>query len=147
MRYLYLTLLSCLLAAIPVHAEDAVKAVAKAGVSAAFNELEKQTIYKYFGEHQEAYHEHEVVEDEGDGRGGKSKHKKKGLPPGIAKKLARGGTMPPGIAKQYLPNDLDRQLPPVPQGYERSIVGNDVLLVEINTGKIADIITDAVLGK
>ena len=147
MRYLYLTLLSCLLAAIPVHAEDAVKAVAKAGVSAAFNELEKQTIYKYFGEHQEAYHEHEVVEDEGDGRGGKSKLKKKGLPPGIAKKLARGGTMPPGIAKQYLPNDLDRQLPPVPQGYERSIVGNDVLLVEINTGKIADIITDAVLGK
>ena len=30
----------------------------------------------------------------------------KPLPPGIAKKIARGGTLPPGIAKRYLPQDL-----------------------------------------
>src|SRR5690348_11509914 len=34
------------------------------------------------------------------------------LPPGIAKKLARGGSLPPGIAKRYFPNDLIGQLPP-----------------------------------
>jgi hypothetical protein len=147
MRYIFLIVLSFLIdAALPVQAEDVAGAVAREGVRAAFEELERQMIYKYFGEHRSyVYEDEDDDEKEYDGDKGK-KHKKKGLPPGIAKKLERGGTLPPGIAKQFLPDDLERQLPPAPHGYERRIVNHDVLLVEIDTGKIADIITDAVLG-
>jgi len=67
----------------------------------------------------------------------------KPLPPGIAKKVARGGTLPPGIAKRYLPTPLDTRLPPCAPGTERLILGNDVLLVEISTGAIIDTIKQA----
>ena len=126
-----------ILTAPPVYADDDGGAVLRAGVHAAFHELERQMIYKYFKGH---VYEPVVYEE----RGGPPK--KKGLPPGIQKKLARGGTLPPGIAKQYLPDGLQKQLPPAPHGYERRIVGSDVLLVAIDTGVIADIITDAILG-
>jgi len=65
------------------------------------------------------------------------------LPPGIAKKVARGGSLPPGIAKRYLPRDLDLRLPPPPTGIERVVVGGDVLLVQISTGAILDMIRGA----
>ena len=96
--------------------------VAHAGIGAAFEELERQLITKFFGEHRGYYRDHDQ-EYQGDDEHtkGKGKPKKKGLPPGIAMKLERGGTLPPGIAKQYLPADLERQLPPVRQGYERRI--------------------------
>jgi Ni/Co efflux regulator RcnB len=126
-----------ILTAPPVYADDDGGAVLRAGVHAAFHEFERQMIYKYFKGH---VYEPVVYEE----RGGPPK--KKGLPPGIQKKLARGGTLPPGIAKQYLPDGLIKQLPPPPHGYERRIVGSDVLLVAIDTGVIADIITDAILG-
>ena len=66
----------------------------------------------------------------------------KPLPPGIAKKVARGGSLPPGIAKRYLPNDLLVQLPARP-GYQWMVVGTDVLLVAAATGLIVDILIDA----
>jgi hypothetical protein len=45
-----------------------------------------------------------------------------------------------------LPADLVRQLPPVREGYERSILEDmTVVLIETATGRIADIIVDAVL--
>jgi hypothetical protein len=65
----------------------------------------------------------------------------KPLPPGIAKKVARGGSLPPGIAKRYLPNDLLVQLPPRP-GYQWVVVGTDVLLIAAATGIIVDILED-----
>jgi hypothetical protein len=77
------------------------------------------------------------------GKGGKGKGAK-GLPPGIAQKLARGGTLPPGLAKRDLPADLERRLPPVAAGTERQIVGNDVVLIEKGTNLILDIIRDVV---
>lgn len=145
MRYLILSMISLLLFNItPVRADDVATAVVREGVKASFDELERQMIYKYFGEHT-AYREEQNYEHEHDYKK-KGNSKKKGLPPGIKMKLERGGTMPPGIAKRYLPDDLDHQLPPPPHGYERTIVGNDVLLVDIDTGKIADIVTDALLG-
>ncbi|MGK2741043.1 anti-virulence regulator CigR family protein [Tepidicaulis sp. LMO-SS28] len=64
------------------------------------------------------------------------------LPPGIAKNLARGKPLPPGIAKRYLPGDLRGRLPYY-EGYERLIVGDDVLLVAAATGIIVDILEDA----
>ena len=140
MRYIMIFILNLLLVtSIPAQAEEVTKAVAREGIRAAFEEFERQMIYKYFGEHP-YHHEHEYEYDSG------KKAKKKGLPPGIQKKLARGGTLPPGIAKQYLPDDLSRQLPPPPHGYERVIHGSDILLVEIDTGKIADIVADVIVG-
>jgi Nickel/cobalt transporter regulator len=64
------------------------------------------------------------------------------LPPGIAKNLARGKPLPPGIAKRNLPPGLVGHLPPRP-GYEWVAVGRDVALVAIATGVVADILRDA----
>jgi hypothetical protein len=64
-----------------------------------------------------------------------------GLPPGIAKNLARGKPLPPGIAKRYLPPGLLGRLPPRP-GYEWVAVGRDVVLIAIATGIIVDILGD-----
>jgi hypothetical protein len=63
------------------------------------------------------------------------------LPPGIAKNLARGKPMPPGIAKRDLPNNLTSQLP-MRDGWNRFLVGNDIFLVDEKTGTIADVIKD-----
>jgi Ni/Co efflux regulator RcnB len=76
---------------------------------------------------------------------GGGKHKQKGLPPGIAKNLQRGKPLPPGIAKQHLPSGLVSALPAPPRGYERIVVDGRVLLVEIATQVIHDILMDAVL--
>ena len=64
------------------------------------------------------------------------------LPPGIARKVARGGELPPGIAKKTLPTSLLAQLPARP-GEEWRVVGTDVLLVEIATNVIVDLLKDA----
>ena len=76
---------------------------------------------------------------------GKRGKKAKGLPPGIAKNLAQGKPLPPGIAKQYLPSGLRDILPAPPKGYERIIVDGKLLLVEIATRVIHDILVDIVL--
>jgi hypothetical protein len=62
------------------------------------------------------------------------------LPPGIRKKLARGKPLPPGIAKK-MPGGLHAQLPMRP-GYDYRRVGADVLLVEVATGVIVDVVKD-----
>ena len=62
-----------------------------------------------------------------------------GLPPGIAKNLARGKPLPPGIAKRYLPQGLLGQLPPR-VGYEWHVVDSDIVLIEIATRVIVDIL-------
>jgi len=85
------------------------------------------------------YHEHGGSAQKGHGK------KSKGLPPGIAKNLQNGKPLPPGIAKQYLPDGLTRALPAPPNGYERIIVDGKVLLVEIATHVIHDILSDILL--
>ena len=76
---------------------------------------------------------------------GNGKKKPKGLPPGISKNLARGKPLPPGIAKQVLPQGLISLLPPPPRGFERIIVDGRVLLVEVATHVIHDILMDVIL--
>ncbi|MFC4351471.1 anti-virulence regulator CigR family protein [Fodinicurvata halophila] len=90
-------------------------------LDAAFTALEVALIRDYFGE---------------------NGYRTQSLPPGIAKNLARGKPLPPGIAKQAIPGDLRSRLPGR-QGYERIVVGNDVLLVTAATGIIVDILRDA----
>lgn len=85
-----------------------------------------------------------IGDDENRGKGGKSKDNgKDGLPPGIAMKLERGGTLPPGIAKRDLPADFQSRLPYRSDAI-RQIVGNDVVLIEKGTDIILDVIRDVV---
>lgn len=100
-----------------------------AGISVTFSDAEVRIISAWYDDH---------------GRGKKGKAKRGGLPPGIAKNLARGKALPPGIAKQYLPGELQRALPAAPAGYERIIVGGKILLVEIATQVIHDVLMDVV---
>ena len=67
--------------------------------------------------------------------------KARGLPPGVARKYARGKRLPPGIAKQALPPDLERRLPAQP-GHQYIMVDSDVLLVAVATGIVVDILMD-----
>lgn len=66
------------------------------------------------------------------------------LPPGIRKNLARGKPLPPGIAKQVLPSTLEGMLP-IREGYRRVAVGADIILIEIATGLIVDILAEVIL--
>ena len=83
--------------------------------------------------------------DHGDTAAAHGKGKHKSLPPGIAKNLARGKPLPPGIAKRALPGDLVAALPPVRTGHERVIIDGRVLLVEIATQVVRDVLYDIVM--
>jgi Ni/Co efflux regulator RcnB len=123
----------CLLAVLAIASTSAAGA-AEFAVSATFSPQEIQVITRYY---------HAVVQPapqlgQGHGRG----HGASGLPRGIAKNLARGKTMPPGIAKRLLPVALAERLPPPPDGYERVVVAGKILLVEIATQVVHDVLTD-----
>ena len=125
--------ISALFAALLLFIGAPLPALADVGVSVEFSDEEIRIIGAW-------YENHEPKAGKG---GGKRKHK--GLPPGIAKNLARGKPLPPGIAKQHLPDGLVHALPAPPRGYERIIVDGKVLLVEIATQVIHDVLTDIVL--
>jgi len=106
------------------------------GVQIGFSDGEISTIRAY-------YHDHSVAQ-QGNGKGKKGS---KGLPPGIAKNLQRGKPLPPGIAKQVLPTGLIALLPPAPHGFERVEIAGKILLIEIATQVIHDVLEDVILGK
>ncbi|HJU76019.1 MAG TPA: anti-virulence regulator CigR family protein [Gemmatimonadaceae bacterium] len=64
--------------------------------------------------------------------------KPKPLPPGIAKNLARGKRVPPGLMRSRLPDDLIVRLPRR-DGYEWA-VANDVVILIDATGIVRDIL-------
>lgn len=68
----------------------------------------------------------------------RGKHKK--LPPGLAKKYARTGQLPPGWQKkmQPLPVALERTLPPLPKGYRRGVIDAHAVIYDPR-GLIVDI--------
>ena len=65
------------------------------------------------------------------------------LPPGIRKRLARGKELPPGIAKQVVPTGLRSRIE-LPAGFEIVEVGLDILLVEIATDIVHDVLMDVI---
>ena len=65
------------------------------------------------------------------------------LPPGTRKNLTRGKSIPPGIAKRFPPDALRSSLS-VPPQYDVVVVGWDVLLVEVATGIIHDVLMDVI---
>ncbi len=64
-----------------------------------------------------------------------------GLPPGIAKNLARGKPLPPGIARKMVPGGMLGRLPVHP-GYEWKVLGADLVLVAVGSSIIADVLHD-----
>ncbi len=64
------------------------------------------------------------------------------LSPGLQKHIDRTGRLPPGLEKRRLPSGLLGQLPPR-TGQDYRVVGNDIVLIEIATGLILDIIQGA----
>jgi hypothetical protein len=52
--------------------------------------------------------------------------------------------VPQGVPTRPLPYALDHQLPPLPPGYARLILGRDVLLVERRSQTILDIVREVV---
>lgn len=68
------------------------------------------------------------------------------LPPGLEKHLERNGTLPPGLQKriQPCPEELERQLPPLPADYQRAVIGAHLVIVNRNTNVIVDIMKNVV---
>jgi hypothetical protein len=67
-----------------------------------------------------------------------------GMPRAGKGKKAKG--LPPGIAKQALPTGLIELLPPPPRGFERVVLSGKVLLVEVATQVIHDVLEDVIIG-
>jgi hypothetical protein len=80
------------------------------------------------------------------GRHGKHGHNPHGdfeaLPPGLQKQVRRNGHLPPGLARQRLPDDLERRLSPLPDGYVRVRIGTDIVLMDARTEIVLDLIRD-----
>lgn len=78
------------------------------------------------------------------------KKKRKGLPPGLAKKgklppglqkqLVRRGQLPPGLEYRSLPYDLERRLSHIPSGYARVMIEGSFVLFNKRTNVIFDVI-------
>lgn len=107
--------------------QDIVEGVTTGVLGAVLSDDERRIIHRWFGEHPDSA-------------------KVKELPPGIRKKLARGGAMPPGIAMQVLPDGLHRQLPRR-YGEHYEIIGADVVLVDTATRVIVDVLKDVLRGR
>ena len=68
--------------------------------------------------------------------------KKGKVPPGHAMKLYRNQPVPPGLEWRHLPDDLERRLSRLPEGYARVTVGADVGIMNVRTRVIMDLIED-----
>jgi hypothetical protein len=77
----------------------------------------------------------------GNGRG-----RSGGLPPGIARNLERGKPLPPGIAKQYLPQNVLVKLPSPGNGLEYIVVAGKLLLVEAATQIVRQVLMDSLFA-
>jgi hypothetical protein len=68
--------------------------------------------------------------------------KRDSLPPGLERQLQRNGTLPPGLQRRMesLPFALEEQLPPLSRGVRRVIVGSNVILIEVSTSRILDLL-------
>ena len=130
MRILLIVIVSTLVALSATPA-----AAGEFGVSVVFTDNEISVIRAYYRDNTA----NNSNKGNGKGNGGKS------LPPGIAKNLQRGKPLPPGIAKQVLPTSLIDLLPPPPHGYKRIAIDGKVLLIEIATQVIHDVLEDLIL--
>ena len=68
--------------------------------------------------------------------------KQERLAPGLQKQLTQNATLPPGLERkgEPLPRALETRLPRLPAGRRRVVVGGNVILLDISTSMIVDII-------
>jgi len=68
------------------------------------------------------------------------------LPPGLEKKLVRGGKLPPGLQKkiQPLPIEIERQLHVLPTGYRRVFIAGNAVIMDPRTSLIYDVVRLAI---
>ena len=66
------------------------------------------------------------------------------MPPGQAKKWARGRPLPHDLVVYDLPPDLRYRLPPPPAGHRYVQLGADVLMIAVGTSMVVDAIEDMV---
>ncbi len=68
------------------------------------------------------------------------------LPPGLERQLRERGSLPPGLQKklQPLPVELEQRLPPLPEGYRRSVIGAHVVITNSRGTFVFDIVRDIV---
>jgi hypothetical protein len=92
---------------------------ARSSATVGFTAAEHDLVVQYYADHQ---------------------YEAKPLPPGIAKKLARGKPLPPGLAKRALAPELVTQLPRRP-GFEISIVGDRLVLLDTQ-GLVVDVMVN-----
>lgn len=109
-----------------------------------FSEIERRTIVEYYrGRFGRPVHEQSRQRPTKNQKGlppGLARRDR--LPPGLEQQLQRNGHLPPGLEKRDLPDGLERLLPPRRAQYRRVVVDNDVLLIEVATGLILDILRD-----
>ena len=63
------------------------------------------------------------------------------LPPGLQKKVARGGALPPGWQKKFepFPVALERRLTALPAGYRRGVIDGHAVIYNSRTNVILDV--------
>ena len=63
------------------------------------------------------------------------------LPPGLQKKIARGGSLPPGWRKKLQPFDADveRHLQPLPSDYGRGVIDGHAVIYNRRTQVVVDV--------
>lgn len=141
---LNLSLMASIAFITPAFAQSASGVVNSGGTAIAntvddvFSEIERRTILRFFGKDIAPQPEPSKGKKDKGGQPGFVKHGR--LPPGLAKRK----TLPPGLAKKNLPDDLIHQLPPPRPGTERAIVDKAVVLIEQATGKVLDVIAEAI---
>jgi hypothetical protein len=114
----------------------------------AFSTAERRLISEYFkSTGRQAAQPGNPAHGHGKGKGRKDLPpglaKRDGLPPGLAKKQQ----LPPGLGQVDLPRELAVRLPKVKPGYRRVIVEDDVLLVQIATDMVIDVLIDMARGR
>jgi hypothetical protein len=65
----------------------------------------------------------------------------KSLPPGLQKKVARGGQLPPGWQKkmQPFPIELERRLGPLPHEYGRGVIDGHAVIYNTRSHAVIDV--------
>ena len=97
------------------HANASVQNVS---VQVAFNSRERDILQVWYGDHKNNLPPGLAKRDR--------------LPPGLESQLRERGTLPPGLQKKIvpLPVDLERRLPPPPNGCSRVIIGGNIVLMD-----------------
>ena len=70
--------------------------------------------------------------------------KRRSLPPGLRRQLVERGTLPPGLQRYFVavPDPWTARMPAIPPYYHRYFAGDDLVVVDTRTNRIAAIVRD-----